>query len=211
MALPDQVELLCMAVQKKAAAEAEKFIKDAGEKHDRTIQYQIEQGKREQEEQRLQIRKKAYQDARRQIDAAELKARRMVMATREEIFNRVMEGGRKKLMQIKENREEYEKILIGMMEKAAEMILGAGGQGLEVRCSSRDRDVLAEAAGNLPDELRNKVRLSERSADIEGGIMAFSQDGKQLIDLSLDAILSRIEPDIRAAVADKLFKETRKT
>ncbi len=211
MALPDQVELLCMAVQKKAAAEAEKIMQDAGEKHDRTIQRGIEQRKRQQEEQKLKLRKKAYQDARRQIDAAELKARRMVMATREQIFSRVMEGGRKKLMQIKENREEYEKILLGMMKKAAGMILGAGSQGLEIRCSRPDRDVVSEAAGKLPDELKDKVRLSEKSADIEGGIMAFSQDGKQLIDLSFGAVISRIEPDIRAAAADRLFKETEKT
>lgn len=211
MPLPDQVGLLCMAIQKKAAGEAEKIIQDAGEKHDRTIQHGIEQRKREQEEQRLRIRKKAYQDARIQVDAAELKARRKVMATREEIFIQAMEDIRNELMQIKENRDEYEKILLGMMEKAAEMILEAGGQGVEVRCSSRDRDVLTEAAKNLSGKLRDKIKLSESSADIEGGIMAFSWGGKQLIDLSFGAILSRMEPDIRAAIADRLFKETRKT
>ncbi len=207
MALPDQVELLCMAVQKKAAAEAEKILKDAEARHEQIVQQGIFKIKRQQEQEKLQLKRKAFQDARRKVDAAELKARRMVMATREEIFSRVMEDGRRRLQELKQDRKEYGRLLEGMIRKAAGVILGEGAGGLEIRSSARDRDVLEEVIRGLPQELAGRVALSESPAEIDGGIMAYSQDGKQLVDLSVQAILSRIEPEIRRKVAEKLFKE----
>ena len=80
MALPDQIELLCLAIQKKASDEAEKILSEARQRHDDMIRGALEDIERQIEQKKDELRKKAYQDARRKIDAAELKGRRKVMA-----------------------------------------------------------------------------------------------------------------------------------
>ena len=211
MALPDQVELLCMAIQKKASAETERILQDARARRDRLVQQGIQEIRRQQEQQKLQLKRQAFQDARRKVDAAELKARRMVMATREKIFDQVLSEGRKKLQELLQDRQEYSRLLRGMIQKAADIILGSGGKGLEIRCRQEDRDIMEDVIRDLPSPLSGKVTLSARPADIPGGVMAFSQDGKQLVDLSFGSILSRIEPEIRSVVAEMLFKEAGST
>ncbi len=206
MALPDQVELLCMAVEKMAAAEVEKIVQDARDRRDRILQERIEQIRREQEEQKIYLKRRAFQDARRKVDAAELKARRMVMATREEIFDRIMENGRHRLQELREDSAAYARLLDGLIRKAAGIILEAGSRGVDIKCRQQDRTAAEEAISALPDDIRGKITLSREPVAIEGGIMAFSKDGKQLVDLSFEAILKRIEPDIRAMTADRLFK-----
>jgi len=211
MALPDQVELLCMAIQKKASAETERILQDARARRDRLVQQGIQEIKRQQEQQKLQLKRQAFQDARRKVDAAELKARRMVMATREKIFDQVLSEGRKKLQELLQDRQEYSRLLRGMIQKAADIILGSGGKGLEIRCRQEDSDIMEDVIRDLPSPLSGKVTLSARPARYPGGVMAFSQDGKQLVDLSFGSILSRIEPEIRSVVAEMLFKEAGST
>ncbi len=205
MALPDQVELLCLAVQKRAAQEAQKILSEARAKRERLIQRGIQQIEREQEEQKLKLKRTAFQDARRKVDAAELAARRMVMATREKIFKQIMQQGWQHLEKIKADKSEYARILAGMMQKASDVILRTGSKGVLFRCSPQDMAIAKEAIKELPKEVSGKVSLSREAANISGGIMAYSEDGKQLIDLSFEAILKRIEPEIRAIAADKLF------
>ncbi len=206
MVLPDQVELLCLAVQKKATEEAEKILEDAKKRYDQLLRQGTEEINRKLGAERLKLKRQAFQDARRQVDAAELEARRMVMATREEIFNNIMEDARERLQRLRADKAEYSRLLKAMIEKAWEIILGAGDKGIEIRCSHKDIDVLREILNSLPEHFQGKVKLSERPVDIEGGIMAYSWDGKQLVDLSFEAILRRIEPDIRIIAADRLFK-----
>jgi len=208
MALPDQVELLCMAVEKMATAEAKKILEEARSRHDRMLRQQMNHIKMEQEEQKLYLKRQAYQDARRKVDAAELKARRMVMAAREEIFSRILEDGKKKLDEIRKDSSRYVELLVDMISKAARIILGAGGTGIDIRLSARDLDLSRRIMDSLSPELKEHVKISDKPAEIQGGIMAFSRDGKQLVDLSFEAIIERIEPVIRAMAAERLFSRT---
>ena len=208
MALPDEVELLCMAVEKMAASEVEKILEEARLRHDRLVRQRMEQIKREQEEQKLYLKRQAFQDARRKVDAAELKARRMVMATREEIFSRILDHGNQRLQDLRKDRKRYVELLQAMVKKASAIILEAGSKAVEIRCASQDAQAAEEAVKNLPEDLRGRVNLSAEPAVIQGGIMAYSLDGKQLVDLSFETVLKRIEPDIRAMAAQRLFKGT---
>ncbi len=207
MALPDQVELLCMAVQKKAQEQAEKILEDARRRHERMVQDGISRIKVEQEQQKQELRRRAYQEARRKVDAAELRGRRMVMAARERIFQQVLDSGRKRLRELAAQGESYKKLLEAMIERAAGVIMATGEGGMEIRCRKEDMKMVEEILTELSPRFSARLILSSQPVDIDGGIIALSEDGKQLVDLSFSTIVSRIEPEIRASVAESLFKE----
>ncbi len=206
MALPDAVELLCLAVGKRAASEAEKIREQAGSEYERLVEQGRQQLKREFEDKKLRLKRQAFQDARRVVDAAELRSRRMVMAVREEILDAVIRAGRQGLEAMREKEPgSYVELLQGMITNALDIMKDVRGS-VVIRGAGRDREYISQAVSVLPQEVRGRLKVSEDPVDISGGILAAADNGRQLVDLSFDTVLKRMEPQIRALVSERLFR-----
>ncbi len=206
MALPDAVELLCFAVEKRAASESEKIREQARSEYERLVERGRQQLKREFEDKKLRLKRQAFQDARRVVDAAELRSRRMVMAVREEILDAVIRAGRQGLEAMREEEPgRYVELLQGMITNALHIMKDVRGS-VVIRGAVQDREFISQAVSVLPQEIRGRLKVSEEPVDISGGILAAADNGRQLVDLSFDTVLKRMEPQIRALVSERLFR-----
>jgi vacuolar-type H+-ATPase subunit E/Vma4 len=73
--------------------------------------------------------------------------------------------------------------------------------GATVMCTSSDADVVARALTGLP------ITVATDRADIAGGIIVKSQDGRVSVDCSVESALARAQDDLRDAVLKKLIVE----
>jgi len=203
MALPDQIELLCLAIQKKASDEAERIMSEAKERHDDMVRGALEDINRQVEQKKDELRKKAYQDARRKIDAAELKGRRKVMALREEVFSGTLSIVRQRLDAMKGHSEEYKKVLEAMIGKAMGILRS---KAVVVRCSGPDHGIVQEVISGMSGESGIEIGLDSRTAEISGGLIVSTPDRRQLVDLSFEALLKEMEPEMRRIIATSVFE-----
>ncbi len=205
MPLPDNIELLCLAIKKRATSQGEKILEKAKKKAQRILSSGLREAERELEAKRLELKRQAFQDARRTTDGAELAARRMIMAAREEIFKKVMDKARDLLFETREKPGAYKAMVKSMIINALSVLAGEGEGKLVVQAPLRDIPVVKEAAGEAEKGSGVEVQVDEQPAETEGGILVFSFDRRRMVDFSFDALLKRLEPEIRALVAEKVF------
>ena len=205
MPLPDNIELLCLAIKKRATSQGEKILGKAKEEAQRILSRGLREAEREVEAKRLELKRQAFQEAKRTTDGAELAARRMIMVTREEISKKVMEKARELLFETQEKPEAYRDMVKTMIVNALSVVAGEGEGKVVVQPSQRDIQVVKEAAKEAEKDSGVEVQVDEQPAEIEGGILVFSFDRRRMVDFSFDALLKRLEPEIRALVAKKVF------
>ncbi len=205
MPLPDNIELLCLAIKKRATSQGEKILEKAKKEAQRILSSGLREAERELEAKRLELKRQAFQEARRTTDGAELAARRMIMAAREEIFKKVMDKARDLLFETREKPEAYKAMVKSMIVNALSVVAGDGEGKVVVQAPQRDIPVVKEAAREAGKASGVEVQVDEQPAEIEGGILVFSFDRRRMVDFSFDALLKRLEPEIRALVAEKVF------
>ncbi len=205
MPLPDNIELLCLAIKKRATSQGEKILEKAKKEAQRILSSGLREAERELEAKRLELKRQAFQDARRITDGAELAARRMIMAAREEIFKKVMDKARDLLFETREKPEAYRDMVKSMIVNARSVVAGEGEGKVVVQAPQRDIPVVKEAAREAEKDSGFQIQVDEQPAEIEGGILVFSLDRRRMVDFSFDALLKRLEPEIRALVAEKVF------
>ncbi len=202
MPIPDQIELLCLAIQKKAQGQAEKIISAAKEAAQRRLEAERRRIALEMEQKKTLLAQQAHQEARRILDAAELQSRRSIMATREEIYQMVLDQGRTVLEGLKKDAPRYIQVLETMVKRAAGLLPGSE---MELRVSRHDQALVKDHIGRLEQAAGRRILLSGQPAAITGGIIASSPEGKMLVDLSFEAIFRKIEPELRDLVARRIF------
>ncbi len=205
MPLPDNIELLCLAIKKRATSQGEKILEKAKKEAQRILSSGLREAERELEAKRLELKRQAFQDARRITDGAELAARRMIMAAREEIFKKVMDKARDLLFETREKPEAYRDMVKSMIVNALSVVAGEGEGKVVVQAPQRDIPVVKEAAREAEKDSGFQIQVDEQPTETEGGILVFSLDRRRMVDFSFDALLKRLEPEIRALVAEKVF------
>ncbi len=205
MPLPDNIELLCLAIKKRATSQGEKILEKAKKEAQRILSSGLREAERELEAKRLELKRQAFQDARRITDGAELAARRMIMAAREEIFKKVMDKARDLLFETREKPEEYKDMVKSMIVNALSVVASEGEGKVVVQAPQRDIPVVKEAAREAEKDSGFQIQVDEQPTETEGGILVFSLDRRRMVDFSFDALLKRLEPEIRALVAEKVF------
>ncbi len=202
MAIPDDVFLLCDAIKKKAGKEADEILADA-----RGQAEEIRRGAGEEVKRRLgrwkeRERMAAFKQARQVIDAAELRARKLVMSARERLLSEIREEAKKRLLELVDSRE-YPQVFKMTASRAV-----AALPGDRVLLQVGPRDLQRVTAGFLEELSRTtgkEVRLLEETADIAGGCIAFSEDRKVLADFSFGALLEREQSRLKRLLAEKIL------
>ena len=208
MPLPDQMSLLCRAIREKGQKEAGEILSRAREQASRTLREARENTHRDLEERVSQERQSAYQRAQRVVSAAELKAGKQVMVTRQALLSEVFDEAEKRLSALRDE-PGYPNIL-RLLAIHAVSSLPEGHCWIQVRKSDQglfSQDMLMD----LSKKTGQTVELLPEPAGINGGCLAFSANKKVLVDFSFDALLKRAEPRLKELMATEFCKRSQGT
>ncbi len=204
MALPDQVSLLYRAIQKKGQTEAEKILAQAREQAQTIIRDAELKVQGELEKHLAEKRQDAFQQARRLKDGASLKARQLLLQTKEELMQELFEEARLQLESMRGDAG-YPKLLQSI---ALQAISELPGEKMWLQVRQEDQSLVNETFR------RDLLRISERRVElfpepavISGGCLVYSSDKKVLVDFSFSALLSRAQPQLRELLFKELLEE----
>ncbi len=128
---------------------------------------------------------------RRELAAAELEVQKKTLDAKSELIESVFAEGWKKLRNIGEKSREAH--IKSLLERAmAEMDVAV------VKCNARDSKLVSSHTSG--SRLKAVV-----AADISGGIIAESADGKLKVDYSYEAVLEQVKSKVLVDVAKILF------
>jgi len=203
MVLPDQVSLLCRAIQKKGQGEAEKILSRAAGQADRIVRDAEEKIHGELDRRLTQKRQSAFQQARQIKDGATLQAGKQLLQAKESLLKELLQAARQRLLDIRDG-PEYPAVLQSLILQAAKELPGEERCRVQVR--ERDQTLFNDAFRSvlmLHDEPR--LELMTEAADINGGCLVYSFDRRMLVDFSFTALLTRAQPRLRELLATELL------
>ncbi len=202
MALPDQLYLLCKAIREKGEKEATVILSDAREKAE-----QIVEGAREDANRQLTVilsreEASARMEARQIMDAAELKAQRMMMSAREELADEIYRSAKNRLLELRDS-SNYEKILTNLSIRAVSAI---PDKKVLLQLREQDQKIISRVIlGEIKEASGKDIEILSIPAKITGGCLAYGTDRKVLIDFSFEALLKREEPRLRAILSNEVM------
>ena len=204
MALPDQVSLLCRAIQKKGQAEAEKILTHATEQAQSIVRDAEEKVQSELGRHLATRKKDAFQQAGRLRDGAGLKARQLLLQAKEALMEDLFQEA---LQRLEHKREEagYTEFLQSLALQAVRE-LPTDKVWIQVRAD--DQPLVTERFCRELSRLSGQtVELLPEPAEITGGCLAYSSDKRILVDFSFSALLSRGRPQLRYLLAVAMLEE----
>ena len=204
MALPDQVSLLCRAIQKKGQAEAEKILARAREQAQGIVRDAEGKVHEELEQHLAEKRKNAFQQARKLKDGATLKARQLLLQAKEELMQELFLEAREQLESMRDEAG-YPELLQSI---ALQAIRELPGEEVWIQVRKDDQSLVSETfCGNLSRLSDHMVDLFPEPAAISGGCLVYSFDKRVLVDFSFSALLSRAKPRLRELLAKEMLEE----
>lgn len=197
------IEMLERAILTEARDEAEQIEAQAKEKADairRRAQAQAEA-------ERKAILDQAKQDAERlrgqAVATAQLKARSLQLAHREQLLDRVFKTVKEKLPEV-QKRPDYDEIAAMLLREALQQLRV---NKAEIRADKTTRNFLEKKA---LDEISKELKGQFTTADAleEGtGVIVDAAEGKLHYDNTLETRLNRLESTLRAPVYKMLIGE----
>ena len=199
----EDIEMLERAILTEARDEAEQILAEAKTKADAIKKRAQERAA----EERKAILERARQDAERlrsqAIATAQLRARSLELAHREQLLDRVFKAVRERLPEI-QKRSDYGQSTAALLREA---LLQLRVKKAEVRADKVTQAILEK---RVLDELSKELKVEFTSGGVleEGlGVMVDAADGKLHYDNTLETRLQRLEGTLRAAVHKMLIGE----
>ena len=199
----DDIEMLARAILTEARDEAEQIKAEAKEKAEAIRKRAQEQA----EQERKAILDQARQDAERlrgqAVATAQLKARSVQLAHREQVLDRVFNTVKEKLPDIQKH-SDYDQVAAMLLREA---LVQLRVNKAEIRADKVTKNILEKKA---LDEISKELNGQFTSADAleEGlGVVVDAADGKLHYDNTLETRLNRLQSTLRAAVNKVLIGE----
>ena len=198
----EDIEMLERAILAEAQDEADQIIAQAKEKADAIRRRAQEQAEAE----RKAILERAREDAERlrsqAIATAQLKARSLQLAHREQLLDRVFKAVKEKLPDI-QKRPDYDQIAAMLLREA---ITQLRVNKAEVRADEATQKSLKKSLDEISKELNGQFTIV--GALEEGiGVVVDAADGKLHYDNTLETRLSRLQDTLRSSVYQILIGE----
>lgn len=196
------IEMLERAILTEARDEAEQIKAEAKEKADAIRKRAQERA----EEERKAILDRAREDAERlhgqAVATAQLKARSLELAHREQLLDRVFKAVKEKLPEV-QKRPDYDQIAAMLLREALTQlrVKKADIQADETTQKSL-KNALSEISKELDGEFNNTASLEEGI-----GVIVDAADGKLHYDNTLETRLNRLQSTLRSAVYQVLIGE----
>ncbi|GEM_PF-1204934 len=137
--------------------------------------------------------------SRRTASVGELEAKKRLLEVRERLLRQLLDRAMAEAGRISDPRERRESLMRLLLEAAH----GTGGGTLEVQTSAQDArllttEFLAEARRRLSrDGIRAELQPAKQPASVTGGAIVSQEEGRIVVDNSLEARLKRQEAQLR--------------
>ena len=199
----EDIEMLSRAILSEARDAADQIKAEAKEKAEAIRKRAQDQS----EQERKAILDQAAQDVERlrgqAVSTAQLKARSVQLAHREQLLDRVFKAVNEKLPEV-EKRQDYAEIATLLLREA---LVQLRVNKAEIRADKATQDSLQKRAlGEISKELNGEFTVGEPLE--EGiGVVVNAADGKLNYDNTLATRLNRLQSTLRASVYKILMGE----
>ncbi|HSJ88984.1 MAG TPA: V-type ATP synthase subunit E family protein [Anaerolineales bacterium] len=199
----EDIEMLERAILGEARDEAEQIKAEAKEKAEAIRRRAQERA----EEERKAILNQATQDVERlrgqAVSTAQLKARSVQLAHREQLLDRVFDTVKEKLAAV-QKRPDYDEIAALLLREA---LVQLRVNKAEIRADQATKNSLQKRAlGEISKELNGQFTLGD-TLEEGSGIVVSAADGKLNYDNTLETRLNRLQSTLRASVNKVLMGE----
>lgn len=198
----EDIEMLERAILTEARDETEQIIAEAKKKAEAVRKRAQEQA----EEERRAILERASQDAERlrsqAVATAQLKARSLQLAHREQLLERVFKAVKEKLPEV-QKRPDYDQVVAMLLREALTQLRV---NKAVVRADETTQKTLKKSLDEISKELN--VELTMGDVLEEGiGVVVDAADGKLHYDNTLETRLNRLQSTLRSSVYQILTGE----
>lgn len=192
----EDIEMLQRAILSEARDEAEQIKAEAKEKAEAIRKRAQEQA----EQERKAILDLAQQDVERlrgqAVATAQLKARSLQLASREQLLDRVFKTVKEKLPEV-EKRPDYDQIATLLLREA---LVQLRVNKAEIRADKTTKNILEKSTlGEISKELKGQFTMAD-ALDEGMGVIVDAADGKLHYDNTLETRLNRLQGELRASV-----------
>ena len=199
----EDIEMLQRAILGEARDDSEQIKAEAKEKAEAIRKRAQEQAERE----RKAILDVAAQDAERlrsqAVATAQLKARSLQLAHREQLLDRVFKTVKEKLADI-QKRPDYDQIAALLLREA---LVQLRVNKAEIRADKMTQNILEKnALSEISKELNGQFTMAD-SLEEGTGIVVNAADGKLHYDNTLETRLDRLQGELRSSVYKMLTGE----
>jgi vacuolar-type H+-ATPase subunit E/Vma4 len=146
----------------------------------------------------------------KEIASAKIEAKRLLLRAREEAVSKVFSAVEREVAKIRENPEEYRRVLISL---AVEATAAVGGSRVILRTGEDDQALMDDGTVEQIIQGVAKRTGSRITVNLEsdptlhgGGCVAASADGRVVFDNSFRRRLERMKPELRSVIAKEVLK-----
>ena len=190
------IEKITQRIASEAQAEIDRILGDARDEADRIAESYRAQADGEAAELNARNEKNAAEREERLVSAAQMEARKVLLAAKQEMVEKAYIQALDKLCAMPE--EQYVAVLAGLLVKAS-----SNGKE-EAVFSPEDRERVGEAAVAKANELSGKqLRLSEETQPIRGGFIL--KDKNVEVNCTFETLVRLQKAETAGAVVKKLF------
>lgn len=203
---PERIKKIEKKIMDEAEDKAKLILKEADKSKKETIEELRREGEREAEKIARSGLEEADSLKMQKVAEARLKAKQMIIASKEQLINETMDKARQKLIELTASKG-YEKILQKLIEEGG---IGLGGGELEIVLAGKGTKTnldLNSISSNIEKETGRKttVKLSQEKSKSIGGVVVRKTDATIMIDNTFEARIDRAIREIRIRVAKLLF------
>ena len=190
------IEKITQRIASEAQAEIDRILGDARDEADRIAESYRAQADGEAAELNARNEKNAAEREERLVSAAQMEARKVLLAAKQEMVEKAYIQALDKLCAMPE--EQYVAVLAGLLVKAS-----SNGKE-EAVFSKEDRERVGTAAVAKANELSGKqLRLSEETQPIRGGFIL--KDKNVEVNCTFETLVRLQKAETAGAVVKKLF------
>jgi V/A-type H+-transporting ATPase subunit E len=198
-------------IEKKIMDEAEEkaklILKEAEKNKKETAEEKRKEGEREAEKITRSGTEEANSLKMQKVAEARLKAKQMIIASREELINETLEKTKEKLLELTTSKG-YDKTLQKMIVEGG---VGLGGGELEIILPGKgtrttlDLNAIAKQVEKETGR-ETTIKVAQEKSKSIGGVIIRKADGSITIDNTFEARIDRALREIRIQVAKLLFE-----
>ncbi len=199
MPLWGKIELLCRAISEEGESEAEKILSEARAEAERWVAEAEAQAQREFERELLSLKGGAHAEAKRLVDAAELEARKRIIASRERIMQEILDA---LTIRMQDARQEpaYTGFVLSSIEEGLENL---PGKTFLVEMNPEDLERFRVAIEALASQRAVTIDLNA-SPSIQAGVRITTGDRRLRLDNTFEARLKQQEDSIRQEIWNRI-------
>ncbi len=188
-------------VEGMASSDADVILKQAQRRSQRIREEYSKKAEERYKEIVEEAKKHAESAMNREITQASAKVSRMFMNARNEIFKDALDTLKSKI-EAMVNTDSYKHFLESAMREAIEFM---GMKRISIRARKKDRRLIEKYLDSVRKDHEDiEITLSDEDADITGGVIAVSEDGRVIVENTLESKFDEIKERFLLELSSKL-------